>query len=146
MTSTTRNRRILVAVAAVGLVAAAVVVVAVAVGSRLEITRIENRAMADGAIQVQVAQASGTTSTGSDHNVFVVGSGLVFETERTYAVALYTSDDCSAGSITVGPWLPENSQLRTVRGNAPPGSELAGYGSVGVTRGDPPELIDCAAL
>lgn len=146
MELTSTRKRVLMAVGAIAFVALTIAVVALAVGSRLQISRIENRSLAEGAIQVQVAEASGTTSTGSDHNVFVVGSGLVFETDRSYAVVLYTSDDCSSGPLTVAPWLPENTQLRTVRGNAPPGSELSGYGSVGVTMGDPPELIDCAAL
>lgn len=127
-------------------VAIALVVVAIAVGSRLEFSRIENRALADGAIQVQVAEAKGITSTGTDRNVFMVGSGLVFEADRTYAGVLYSSDDCSTGALIVAPWLPENSQLRTLRGNAPPGSGLDRYASVGVTQGEPPQLVACAAL
>lgn len=140
------KKRIVIAVAAVAVVGIGVAVVASAVGSRLSFTRIENVVLADGAIQVQVAEAAGTTSTGSDHNVFVVGSGLAFESDRLYAVALYTSDDCSTGHQAVAPWLPESSQLRTVRGNAPPGSRLDSYGSVGVTFGDENDVVVCTAL
>jgi hypothetical protein len=145
--SQTSWKRFALALAAAGVVVAiALVVVAIAVGSRLQFDRIENRSLADGSIQIQVAEARGTTSTGTDRNVFVVGSGLVFEAERTYAGVLYSSDDCSTGAVSVGPWLPENSQLRTLRGNAPPGSGLDSYGSVGVTVGEPPQLVGCATL
>lgn len=140
------KKRIVVAVAAVVVVGAGIAVVASAVGSRLTFTRIENVVLADGAIQVQVAEAAGTTSTGSDHNVFVAGSGLAFEADRAYAVALYTSQDCSTGHQAVAPWLPQNSQLRTVRGNAPPGSRLDSYGSVGVTFGEADDVVVCTAL
>lgn len=140
------KKRIMFGVVAVALVAIGVAVVASAVGSRLTFSRIENVILADGAIQVQVAEAAGTTSTGFDHNVFVVGSGVAFEADRAYAVALYESEDCSTGHQGVAPWLPENSQLRTVRGNAPPGSRLDSYGSVGVTFGDPSDVVVCTAL
>lgn len=136
----------MLAAAAIGIVAVAIAVVAIAVGSRLEFSRIENRALADGAIQVQVAEAIGTTSTGTDRNVFVVGSGLVFDADRSYGAVLYASDNCSTGAQAVAQWLPESSQLRTLRGNAPPGSSLDRYGSIGVTVGEPPQLVDCAAL
>lgn len=140
------KKRIVLGIVAIALVAVGVAVVASAVGSRLTFSRIENVVLAEGAIQVQVAEAAGTTSTGSDHNVFVVGSGLAFESDRAYAVALYASEDCSTGHQAVAPWLPENSQLRTVRGNAPPGSTLDSYGSVGVTFGDAGDVVVCTAL
>lgn len=140
------KKRIVVAVAAVVVVGAGIAVVASAVGSRLTFSRIENVVLADGAIQVQVAEAAGTTSTGSDHNVFVAGSGLAFEADRAYAVALYASEDCSTGHQAIAPWLPENSQLRTVRGNAPPGSPIDSYRSVGVTFGGAGDVVVCSGL
>ena len=61
-------------------------------------------------------------------------------------MALHASDDCSSGHLAVAPWLPQNSQLRTVRGNAPPGSRLDSYGSVGVNSGDATDVVVCTAL
>jgi hypothetical protein len=61
-------------------------------------------------------------------------------------VALYTSKDCSTGHQAVAPRLSQNSQLRKVRGNAPPRSRLDSYESVGVTFGDAGDVVVCTAL